>query len=308
MDISSNRTPDRLDAMVEACDPVDRSRLTGEVIDDVLDRIGVSITSTERPAARPHRRRRSLRPARTVLLVGAMLAAATATLAVAATRSAHTGLYQPTKRDIAKADPANARRMRSQISMGGPGEFLDPSAPDFRQVALQVASDIPYPSGFDSWRDLLISDEIRMADGATETQGALHGWFAGSAFCAWVQTWRQADLSGNANAASAAAQMIAEAPAWKAVTDEDAHPDATVRGDLGSVQYSLFGWMLPYRDAVLAGDRGRVEHLLATGYGSKCWLGDPAWRSLTREHPEWDSLPPHELARKYEAFLASGGS
>ncbi len=29
--------------------------------------------------------------------------------------------------------------------MGGPGEELNPAAPDFRSVALQISADIPYP-------------------------------------------------------------------------------------------------------------------------------------------------------------------
>jgi hypothetical protein len=68
--------------------------------------------------------------------------------------------------------------------------------------------------------------------------------------------------------------------------------------------------MLPYRDAVLAGDRARVEQLLATGYGGgRCWLSDPEWIGQVRAHgADWSSLSPTQLAQKYQQFLADGGS
>lgn len=55
---------------------------------------------------------------------------------------------------------------------------------------------------------------------------------------------------------------------------------------MGSTKYTLFGWMLPYRDAVLAGDRAGVERLLARGYGDKCWTSDPDWMAQIAAHPE----------------------
>jgi hypothetical protein len=67
--------------------------------------------------------------------------------------------------------------------------------------------------------------------------------------------------------------------------------------------------MLPYRDAVLAGDRARVEQLLATGYGGgRCWSNDPAWMAQVAAHREWRALSPRELAQRYEQFLAGGRS
>jgi hypothetical protein len=306
--VSRKRSLDQLVEMLEAADPVDRSRWSTHELESVLDEIGTSIMSRDRTAAGPVRRRRSRRKQRLVLLAGAAVVAATATVAVAATWSAHTGAFQPTAEDIAKADPSQASTLRSQLSMGGPGEFLDPSAPDFRDVALQVASDIPYPDRYESWRDFLITREIQFADGGTESSGALHGWFAGSAFCAWVQAWRQARMEGDSAAAAQAAQVISAAPGWKAVTDEDPQPDPSVTGDGGFRHYTLFGWMLPYRDAVLAGDVARTEQLLANGYGDKCWVDDPAWMAMWRSHPEWGTLSRKALAERYKEFLAGGRS
>jgi hypothetical protein len=125
-----------------------------------------------------------------------------------------------------------------------------------------------------------------------------------------VQSWRQASIAGDVTGTAQAAQTIAQAPRWKAVTDEDAHPDPNAANDPGAEMGTLFGWMLPYRDAVLAGDRARVERLLATGYGGgRCWLSDPLWIAQVRAHGgDWARLPTTELAQKYKQFLANGRS
>jgi hypothetical protein len=278
--------------LLETCDPVRRSALAGEGIAGALDEIGAAITS--RPARAP--RPRSTGRRRTVLVVAAASVAIGASVATGAVLlGARTGLF-PTK---------------AEEKMGGPGEALNPAAPDFRWVALQIASDVPYPKGYESWRDFVISEEIRLADdGGLLSSGALHGWFAASAFCAWVQSWRQAAVAGDPNAAAQSSQTIAQAPGWKAVTDEDPHPDPSAANDPGAERGTLFGWMLPYRDAVLAGDRAQVEHLLATGYGGgKCWSSDPAWMAQQTAHrTDWGRLSQNGLAQKYKDFLAIGRS
>ena len=291
-----------VDELLRRFDPVEGLRLDSEGIQQALDGMRGAISGSGSTRGRRASRRPRIR-VRTGVIAAAVLIA-TATVAAAAGLTAHTGHFQPTEQQIANASPSEAARMRSELAMGGPGEFLDPSAPDYRDVALQVASDVPYPSGYGSWRDFLISQEIKFADGGTESSGALHGWFAASAFCAWLQAWRQADLNGDAAAAGDAAQMISEAPGWKAVTDEDPHPSASVPGDGGST-YSLFGWMLPYRDAVMAGDRAAVERLLSTGYGDKCLTSDPGWMAQFAAHPEWRTLSRAEMAQNYEQFLAA---
>ena len=237
-------------------------------------------------------RRRWSGSARRALVLAAAVLAVSAGLATAAILTAHTGRF-PTK---------------AEEAMGGPGEALNPAAPDFREVALDVGSDIPYPTGYESWRDFLISDEIRRGGDGLVSTGALHGWLAASAYCAWVQAWRQADIAGDTAAAARAVQTISMALGWKAVTDEDPHPDPSVPGDGGSTQSTLFGWMLPYRDAVLAGDRARVEHLLAFGYGDKCSTSDPDWRAQMAAHPEWGTFSRAQLAREYKQFLAGARS
>jgi hypothetical protein len=290
--------------LVRADDPVGRSALASDGIEDALDEIGTAITSQpSRPARRPSMgaRHRILVVASTILAIGAGVAAG------AVFFGAHTGLF-PTKADQA---------------IGGPGEALNPSAPDFRSVALQVASDVPYPKGYASWREWVMKTQVPTSGDGTSpdgtrtlfpaglvSTGALHGWFATSAYCAWVQSWRQASVAGDRNATALAAQMIAQAPGWTAVSDEDPHPDPAAPNDPGAASGSLFGWMLPYRDAVLAGDRARVEQLLATGYGGgRCWVSDPARMAQVRAHgADWGSLSPTQLAQRYQQFLAGGGS
>jgi hypothetical protein len=276
----------RLDALLEACDPVGRSALETAGVQAALDELGAAVVS-RRPA-----RRRVLGRRRTLGLVAAAALAIGVAVAAGTVLSAHTGKFPP----------------KSEIPMGGPGEELNPAAPDFRDVALQVASDIPFPAGYASWRELVISDESTDASDEVVSTGALHGWFAASAFCAWVRTWRAAEIAGDSEAASQATQMVSAAPGWAAVTAEDPHPSTSVPSDGGST-YSLFGWMLPYRTAVLAGDRARVDQLLASGYGGKCWTSDPGWRAELAAHgrdPGWQTLS--QQTANYERFLASGGS
>jgi hypothetical protein len=306
MSRDSSRASGSLD-LLKACDPVAGAALASEGIEGALDEIGAAITSRPRQAPPAPRNRRT--GARRVVLVAAatMLAIGAGVAAGAGVFGSHTRLF-PTK---------------AEQAMGGPGEALNPAAPDFRAVALQIASDIPYPKGYASWRESVLKTQVPtsgvgISPGGSESPfpaglvstGALHGWFAASAFCAWVQSWRQASIAGDANTTAQAAQTIAQARGWKAVTDEDPHPDPSAANDPGAASGTLFGWMLPYRDAVLVGDRARVEHLLATGYGGgQCWLSDPAWMARVRAHgDDWGRLSQKELAHKYEQFLANGRS
>ncbi|MGD0166261.1 MAG: hypothetical protein ABSC51_03105 [Gaiellaceae bacterium] len=286
------RPADHLDAFLEAGDPVDPAPLRSEGIETALDEIGISITNRTRPTPRAAWRRVITRP-RAALVIGFAVVGTGAAVAASSQLSAHTGQYMP----------------KREVPMGGPGEILNPSAPDFKDVALQISSDIPFPKAYERWREAVIA-----ANSFSETDvqvsvssGALHGFFAMSAFCAWVLDWRHAEVAGDTAAAGRAAQVISEAPSWEAVTDEDPHPDPTVPGDGGFIHSTVFGWMLPYRDAVLAGDRAHVEHLLAThAYGGTCQINDWDWRALMTAHrSEWRDLSTAEWEQKYEQYLAS---
>jgi hypothetical protein len=240
-------------SLLRSIDPVDRIALSSPGIDGAMDELGVAIPGS--PAR--SRRTRLSRPF-FALGLAAVVVVIGASVATAAMLGAHTGRTMP----------------KAEVTIGGPGEELNPAAPDFRSVALQIAADIPYPDGYGKWRALVISDAIDPS--GLVSSGALHGWFAMSAFCAWVRDGDRSVSTGDGPAASLAARTIAQAPGWKAVRDEDPHPDPAAANDPGAETGTLFGWLLPYRDAVLAGDRARVEHLLATGYGDgRCSLYDP---------------------------------
>jgi hypothetical protein len=312
MNHNPKRPTDRPDEFLEAHDPVERSVLSSEGIERALDEIGAEITSHSRRATSRWTRRRPMTKPRAALLIGFATIGIGAAVAGGSQLSARTGHFQPTPQGIAKVaktSPEKAKRLQSDLNAGGPGEALNPAGSDFRAVALQVASDIRWPTGYESWRDFLISDEIRISGGGSlETSGALHGWFAISAFYAWVLAWHHAEIAGDAEAAARAAQVISEAPRWKAVTDEDkkAKPLTKTHHRSRRSPSSLFSWMLPYRDAVLAGDRTRVKHLLATGfYGGMSQIYDPAWRALEDAHPEWRTLAKYDQQQKYEQYLAS---
>jgi hypothetical protein len=302
----SSEMSDHLDALLDACDGVEVSTLTTEDVRSALDDIGAAIVAcalADQPAPRRRSilrapRRRSLR-LRTALLVSGALLVTSAAVTAGTLMTAHTGQY-PTK---------------AEERVSGPGEELNPAAPDFPDVAVQAAADIPYPAGYESWRDAVLriqgfSPEDLDGEDIAVSTGALRASFAASAYCAWIQKWRQAEVAGDAAAAQSAAQVIAQAPDWKAVVAVDPHPDPSAANDPGAAPGTQFGWMLVYRDAVLAGDRAHVENLLAAGYGDgKCWISDPAWMAEVEAHgDDWAGLSQRGLAQKYEEFLANGRS
>lgn len=284
---------------VAAINPLPCSVLPTRAVDEALDQVGLAITRVQH--ARPETRGRPRpRATRRAILVGVLLVGAlgAGVASGAAIFGARTGIF-----------PSNADK-----AVGGPGEALNPAAHDFRTVALQLASDIPYPPGYAAWRDWVITEQaptVHSGPGGTEfpaglvSSGALRGWFASSAFCGWVKTWWQASTVDNLVVASKAAQTIVQAPNWAAVRAEDPHPDPAAPNDLGAVAGTIFGWLLPYRDAVLAGDQAHVEQLLSSGGGGgKCWLSDPAWMAQLRTHRvDWAGLSQSQLAQKYKQFL-----
>jgi hypothetical protein len=233
------------------------------------------------------------RSLRVALVVGIVALVGAGVSAAAVVLRAHTGIFAS----------------GSDVQPGGPGENLNLAAPDFRSAALKLSADIPYPSGYGSWRDFVATEQAPGPGGASVndqvTTGALRGWFAASAFCAWVQDWRQAVRNSNSAEAQQAASTISAAPGWTAVTAEDPHPNAAAPNDPGAESGTLFGWMLPYRSAVVSGDSARVDQMLASGYGDgKCWLSDPQWMSTVHANSDLSKLSPQALAARYEQFLA----
>jgi hypothetical protein len=283
-----------VDAMIASIYPVSGGSLSTSELERAQQEIAAAIVSTpQRPA--PRRRWRWLRAPRHVLLVGTIVAGLGGSIAAAASfLSAHTGYY-PTEHGI-------------PVTMSGPGEDLNSAAPDFCRVALQVSSDIPFPARYASWRDYVLRLDFGIKHPTPSipcsahwplsghvTTGWLGQWFAATAFCGWAQAWAQDTGSGDRAASALDAQTILHALDWRAVKWVDPHPDSSPAGDApgGTRTKTTFGWVLFYQQAVRAGNRARVESLLAGNErrnGSpgfdECMSGaDPDIVNFLMQHP-----------------------
>jgi hypothetical protein len=255
----------RVDAMVRAIDPLAGATLEDGGLDGALDAIGSAIVS--RGGAVNRSRvwwRRWLAMPRGIAVVGvAGLAAGGLAAAATVFVNARTGLY-----------PKN----RWEVKAGGPGEYLNPSGTNFRDVARQASSDISYPAGYQGWLNWLITQDMSQPSAPCPTgsrarclvrlsTGALRGSIATDAFCAWLADWRQAKQSGDGAAAARATLVISQAPSWNAVRALDPHPYA-VPPYTGAHPMSDFGWLLPYRQEVRAADVSAVNQLLGGHFGA----------------------------------------
>ncbi|MGA9762050.1 MAG: hypothetical protein WBQ14_06485 [Gaiellaceae bacterium] len=315
---------DQLNAFLNAGDPVDPSALSGDGVESALDEIGAEITDRSRRASSRRTRRLSMSKPRAALVIGFAAIGIGGAVAGGSEISAHTGRFLPTEEQIdqvARTNPEKASQMRMEEGGGGPGEDLNIMGADFEQIVRQLSSDIPYPEKYEYWREWLIADEVKFLKRTAEstekaegvethiTTGAEHGFFAMSGFCAWVYDWRDAELNGDSQEATEAAKVISEALNWKAVKDEDSNPDPTALGDSnGSSRFSLFGWMILYRDAVQASDRDRVDRLLISNRQGldTCEIYDPVWRELDQKHardPKWENRE-----QRYAEYLAGKDS
>lgn len=250
----------RIDRMLAGCDPIRRRIPASAGVEAAFALMTASITS------RPRRRIRRI--ARTPR---AMLAFLAALGLLGAGAAAATKLFVPT-------------RTRGPIMGRGVGQVINVDGTDFRQVALQVSSDVPYPQGYGSWRDAVVRWDYQNQQDACmpPTPGCmpkmpvsqLHGDFAANAFSAWVVEWRHDMMSGRAAAAARDARVISGVLRWQAIKAEDPHPRLSVPGDMGSTHPTAFGWMLPIIRAVGTGELAPVDQaILRDGsYGGQFWL------------------------------------
>ena len=292
------RTSDPLAAALRQHDPAAGLTTSAPEVAGAFDEIAEAIMRQPVEQRRASRRYRPAPRVRVALIVVALAVVIGGVATAAVVLDAHTGLF---------ASGPNA-------AVGGPGEELNPAAADFDAVALKLSADIPYPAAYASWRDWVLSVNFSKANEPNDggafpagliSTGALRGSFAASAFCAWVSDWRQATLAGDSAEAAQAERTITAAPSWPAVTAEDPNPNPASPNDPGAERGTLFGWLLPYRNAVTAGDQAKVEQLLASGYGDgKCWLADPTWMTQLHDHPAWSTMSTQQLATQYETFLA----
>jgi len=182
------------------------------------------------PTATPRRSRWKLVVAG-VLAVGAVGVAGAATAGVL---SAHTG-----------KGPVDAE----DVELGGPGERLDPSAPDFAAVLDEVTTDIRFPSVRDrdaslSWWVEDLYDDGPADQRAMVSTGALRLWVSGNALCSWSNVWAVALRTDDTTAEGYAAEVILGARDWPSITDTD--PDLA--------DESEFAWLPDLERAVRADD------------------------------------------------------
>ncbi|KQW52770.1 hypothetical protein ASC77_00140 [Nocardioides sp. Root1257] len=179
----------------------------------------------------PAVRRRRWRPAvagAVVVLLGVGVAGA----AAGNVFSAHTG-----------RGPADAE----DVELGGPGERLDPRAPDFAAVIDDLTTDIRFPTaksraGALSWDvDNYAGDR---SGGSTVSTGAVRLWVAGHALCAWSDTWAVALRTGDRAGEERAADVVLDARTWPSITDTD--PDLA--------NDSEFAWLPHLEQAVRTDD------------------------------------------------------
>lgn len=161
----------------------------------------------------------------------------------------------------ATADVFSAHTGRGPVDaedaeLGGPGERLDPSAPDFADVVDEVTTDVRFPSA--AARESALSWEVenhagpRSGDVRVST-GAVRLWTAGHALCSWSDRWAVALRTGDTTIEEEAAAVILGARTWPSITDTDP--------DLGNE--SEFAWLPVLEQAVRADDPAAARVALA---------------------------------------------
>lgn len=203
------------------------------------------------------------------VVVGAVVAAVvlgTSGIAAAEFYSAHTG-----------KGPVDAEDLR----LGGPGERLDPAAPDYGKVIAEETADIPFPSL--ETREFAVQDQVhdaRFAVPGSEraSVGAIRAWVADAALCAWSNQWAAANRDGNAADRAEAVGMIQAAPTWPAVVALDPDPYSRMKtmdvtddeGNTHTEHYrdeSQFYYLGALGKAVQGQDLDTVAELLADNNG-----------------------------------------
>jgi hypothetical protein len=227
-----------------------------------LARIWDQVSGAMQTAAKPRRRRRTI-------AVGAVIAAVvlgTSGIAVAQLYSAHTG-----------KGPVDAEDLR----LGGPGERLEPAAPDYGKVVATKTADIPFPSR--QSREFAVQDQVhdaRFAAPGSErvSVGAIRAWVADAAVCAWSNQWAAATRGADAADRAEAAGMIQAAPRWPAVVALDPNPYSRTesqqvtddKGNTRTVRYldeSQFYYLGALGKAVRGQNVDTVAKLLAENNG-----------------------------------------
>jgi hypothetical protein len=134
--------------------------------------------------------------------------------------------------------------------LGGPGERLDPAAPDYGKVVAGETADIPFPSL--EARELAVQDQVqdaRFAKPHTEdvSVGAVRAWVADAALCSWSNRWAAATRDGEEADRAEAIGMIQNAAKWPAVAAIDPEPYSRMKTPPGHRRQGQH-WTGRYRD------------------------------------------------------------
>lgn len=143
------------------------------------------------------------------------------------------------------------------VELGGPGERLNPQAPDFAEVLAKSTRDIRFPS--EQARDSALSWEVgsnvepSSEEPTLVSTGALRLWMAGHALCSWSNTWAAAMRTDDIITEQQAAGVILGARRWSSITDTD--PDMT--------NESEFAWLPDLEQAIRSEDLAGAKNALA---------------------------------------------
>ncbi|WP_170169740.1 hypothetical protein [Nocardioides aurantiacus] len=142
------------------------------------------------------------------------------------------------------------------VELGGPGERLDPAAPDFAAVLDTTTADIAFPSVQARTRALAWETDDLSSDPEPSlvSAGAVRLWTSGHALCAWSNTWAVALRDGDDDAAKRSAAVILSARTWPPIRDTD--PDLA--------NQSEFAWLPDLERAVRDRDPSAAKDALST--------------------------------------------
>lgn len=243
-----------------------------------MDRVWATVRSGMTEVTTPRRRR--IRRVLAAVVAGAVLVGGTA--AAAEIYQARTGTFAVDAEDL---------------ELGGPGERLDPAAPDFGETLDEETRDIPFPDA--ESRAISRRDEVgyglRDEPGtASVSTGALRWWVARAALCAWSNEYAAATTRGDAAARGRAATMLRGAPTWPAIVeldpDQELNPEPFTYeeddGELVTIQgfdNTEAGYVPLLADAVKTGDPRQLASVLAT-WGS---CSPELVPDLPRRFPTW---------------------
>lgn len=179
--------------------------------------------------------------------------------------------------------------------LSGPGEYIDPMAPDYAQVYDELTADIDFPDQHSRAlareielriHDQDVRDARRSGESIGEVSGGIRAQAARNAVCSWANEWAEATSSGDSAGRTEAVAALQRSTSWPAVTDVD--PDQfygpsetwTDRGRSGVYypQETEFAYLPLVAEAAEGRDLERMGGLL-----ENCWgelVPDlPTWRS-----------------------------